>query len=148
MFEDANQQWFHLINANAGLSGWRLQAAIGVAEWTIALVPLSLIVLWMSGAASNRRAAVRACLAVLCGLALNHSIGLLWFHPRPFMARIGHTFMLHAADSSFPSDHATVIMSVALVLLAGASGLARGCGAALVAVGAGAAWARVYLGVH
>lgn len=148
MYEQTNLLWFQMINAAEGLSGWRLAAAIGVAEWTIALIPLSLIVLWMTGSAPNRRAAVRACLAVLCALALNQLIGLLWFHPRPFMAHVGHTFMLHAPDSSFPSDHATIILTVALVLAFGATHLARRCGGILFAVGICVAWARVYIGVH
>lgn len=148
MFEHLNLVLFSLINAPAGLAGWRLSGAVFAAQWLIMLVPLVLVMLWMSGAPAQRQAAVRACLATCVALGINAVIGLLWFHPRPFMEGVGHTFLHHVPDSSFPSDHGTIMFTVALVLLTSAPLLARRWGAVLLPAALAVAWSRVFLGVH
>lgn len=148
MFESLNLYLFSIVNAGAGLAGWRLSAAVFAAEWVILLVPAALVVLWFSGFPAQRRAAVQASLAAAGGLAISGLLGKLWFHPRPFMAGIGHTFMHHAPDSSFPSDHATIMFTVALVLAFSQSLQAQRIGRALLPLAFVVAWSRVFLGVH
>jgi undecaprenyl-diphosphatase len=148
MFEHLNLYLFSFFNARADLGGWRLWGAVFAAEWLILLVPLLLTLLWISGAAANRNAAVRATLATGVALAVNGACGLMWFHPRPFMAGIGHTFINHGADSSFPSDHATIMFTVALVLACSRAPYARRMGSLLLPAALAVAWARVYVGVH
>jgi undecaprenyl-diphosphatase len=148
MFEQLNLALFSALNAHANLSGWQLMSARFAAEWLILLVPLSLAALWIGGAAGQREAAVRAGFAVTAALAINAVIGVAWFHPRPFMAGVGHTFMHHAPDSSFPSDHATIMLTVAMALATSAAGNARRLGTLMMPVAIVVAWSRVYLGVH
>ena len=148
MLDQLNLTLFSALNADAGLAGWRLAGAVFAAEWLIMLVPLFLVLLWINGDQPQREVALRAFLAAACALTINMCIGLLWFNPRPFMAEIGHTFMYHAPDSSFPSDHATSIFSVALVLAFSRIAAARRLGAVLLPSSLVVAWARVYLGVH
>jgi undecaprenyl-diphosphatase len=148
MFEHLNLYLFSILNAQAGLAGWRLSGAVLAAEWLILLVPVVLMLMWLSGATVLRQVAVRATLAVAAGLTINAACGLLWFHPRPFMAGVGHTFLQHAADSSFPSDHATIMFTVALVLALSEAPGARRLGRLMLPVALAVAWARVYLGVH
>jgi undecaprenyl-diphosphatase len=148
MFEQLNLLLFSSLNAEAGLTGWRLQAGVFAAEWLIFLVPTLLVLLWISGEATQRQAAVRASLAAAGALAINGMAGLLWFHPRPFMAGVGHTFMHHASDSSFPSDHATILFTVALVLAFNAAPQVRKYGTMLLPIAVMVAWSRVFLGVH
>jgi undecaprenyl-diphosphatase len=148
MFEQLNLALFSSLNAQAGLSGWQLLGARAAAEWLILLVPLSLTALWIGGVAGQREAAVRAAFATAAALAINAVIGVLWFHPRPFMAGVGHTFMHHAPDSSFPSDHATIMFTVALALMASAAPSARRLGRLVMPVALVVAWSRVFLGVH
>jgi len=148
MFEHLNLILFSFLNAHAGLAGWHLTAATFAAEWLIFLVPLTLVLLWAGGAGPRREVALRAFLAALCALSVNAMIGHLWYSPRPFVAEIGHTFLLHAPDSSFPSDHATSIFSVALVLAFSSVPLARRFGLLLLPLSLVVAWSRVYLGVH
>ncbi|WP_020654447.1 phosphatase PAP2 family protein [Massilia niastensis] len=147
MFEHLNLTLFAALNAHAGLAGWRLLGAVFAAEWLIFMVPCSLVLLW-AGAGPGREVALRAFLAALCALALNGLIGHLWYSPRPFVAEIGHTFMFHDPDSSFPSDHATSILSVALVLAFSQVALARRLGLVMLPLALVVAWSRVYLGVH
>ncbi|MEH6436846.1 phosphatase PAP2 family protein [Massilia sp. DD77] len=148
MLEHLNLILFSALNAHAGLTGWQLLGAVFAARWLIFLMPLALLMLWAGGAGARREVALRACLAALCALALNGLIGHLWYSPRPFVADVGHTFLFHDPDSSFPSDHATSIFSVALVLAFSGVRPARRLGLALLPLALLVAWSRVYLGVH
>lgn len=62
------------------------------------------------------------------------------------MIGLGHTLIPHAADSSFPSDHLTLLWAVAFSFLMHSS--SRVAGLALALLGLPVAWARIYLGVH
>lgn len=148
MFDALNHFLFSLINAAPGLAGWQLHGAIFAAEWVIMIVPLGLVLMWTGGGTVQREAAVQAFLAAVIALTLSKIIGLLWFHPRPFMAGVGQNFLHHAPDSSFPSDHATSMFSVALALMLCRLREARRFGAGLLALAFVVAWARVFLGVH
>ncbi|ALK99255.2 MULTISPECIES: phosphatase PAP2 family protein [unclassified Massilia] len=148
MLENINLLWFSMVNANVGLHGWRLELALFCAEWLILLVPIGLLGLWMSGVGAQREAAVKALAATGCALGINAVIGLLWYHARPFAAGAGHSFMHHAPDSSFPSDHGTIMFTVALVLAASSVPAAKRFGRSLLPLAFVVAWARVFLGVH
>ncbi|MHB1176432.1 MAG: undecaprenyl-diphosphatase [Sulfuriferula sp.] len=148
MLEHFNTQLFLLLNAPAGLHGILLWTVTAIAEWLIWLVPAGLTVLWLSGKLEDQRAAVKALVAGLIALGVNQLIAMLWFHPRPFMAGIGHTYLPHVADSSFPSDHVTLLLTVGLALWASDSIWARRLAGVLLAISPLVAWARIYLGVH
>jgi undecaprenyl-diphosphatase len=66
-----------------------------------------------------RRAVVAAGLSAGLGLALAQVISRLVDRPRPFVAHPDtvHLFAKHAADPSFPSDHATAAFAIAVALL-------------------------------
>jgi undecaprenyl-diphosphatase len=148
MLENINLLWFSMLNSNPGLHGWRLELALFAAEWLILLVPIGLAGLWMSGVGAQREAAVKALAATGVALGINAVIGLLWYHARPFVAGVGHSFMHHAPDSSFPSDHGTIMFTVALVLAAGSVPVATRFGRSLLPLAFAVAWSRVFLGVH
>ncbi|KVK80926.1 PA-phosphatase [Burkholderia cepacia] len=143
--EAFNQALFLIINATSATPPWLIRLAIVVADDLIYLIPVLLTGMWLSGSEAQRNLAIRGCTVALIALGANQLIGLAWQHPRPFMLGLGHTFIAHAPDSSFPSDHATVFASIALTLLAG--GVRRLGGLTLLA-GVAVAWARVFLGVH
>jgi len=143
--EAFNRALFLHLNGSAATPPWLVNTAIGVAEGLIYLIPVLLATLWLWGGQERRRLAVKACLVTLLALGANQMIGLAWMHPRPFMLGLGHAWLDHAAESSFPSDHATVFAGIGLTLLfGGATRLA----AVVLATGAAVAWARVFLGVH
>lgn len=148
MFEHLNLILFSALNAHADLTGWQLLGAIFAAQWLIFIVPLSLVMLWTGGTGPVREVALRAFIAALGALTLNAMIGHFWYSPRPFVLEVGQTFLLHAPDSSFPSDHATSIFSVALVLAFSRVQEARRIGWMLLPLALVVAWSRVYLGVH
>jgi undecaprenyl-diphosphatase len=83
--------------------------------------------------------------AVLLALGLNALISIAIQIPRPHDAGIGHSYLAHAADSSFPSDHATVLFAAAWAFAL--SGRRRSAWL-FAAIGLTVSWARIYLGVH
>ncbi|SMG60990.1 phosphatase PAP2 family protein [Paraburkholderia susongensis] len=143
--ETFNQALFMTINATPATPAWLIGTALVFANYLIWLIPLGLVMMWLSGDIQQRGLAIRACVVTLLALGANQVIGLVWPHPRPFMIGLGHTFLQHAADSSFPSDHGTVFSAVALTLLRGR--MVR-TGSMTVAAGIVVAWARIFLGVH
>jgi undecaprenyl-diphosphatase len=95
---------------------------------------------------ATQRAAVAAGLSAGVALAVAQVVSRLVDRPRPFVADPGavHLFAQHAADPSFPSDHATAAFAigVALLLRQRAWGAVVLVGATILAVG------RVAMGVH
>ncbi|MSN25888.1 MAG: phosphatase PAP2 family protein [Geobacter sp.] len=144
--EELNQALFLMINAPDHAQALLLAMARGVAEWSIWLIPLTLTFGWLRGDERLRKLMLMATASGLAGLLINQLIGLIWQHPRPFMIGLGHTFLAHAPDPSFPSDHLTLIWAVAFSLLLHER--SRTAGLCLALLGLPVAWARIYLGVH
>jgi undecaprenyl-diphosphatase len=144
--ETLNRTLFLWLNAPAHPDAPWLTLATTLADYGILLVPALLAAGWLWGGARRRVVMLVATMAGLIGLSINQMIGLTWMHPRPFMIDLGHTFLAHASDSSFPSDHATLLWSVAFATLRNRD--LRPAGAALALFGVAVAWARIYLGVH
>ena len=144
--ETLNQALFLHMNADLSTPAWMLSIAAVVADYLIFLIPLMLVILWCWGNESQRALALKACVIAFAALGVNQLLGMEWPHPRPFMMGLGHTFILHASDSSFPSDHATVFAAIGLTLVfANCRSVA---GWVILLLGACVAWARVFLGVH
>jgi undecaprenyl-diphosphatase len=143
--ETFNQMLFLMINATPSTPAWQINTARCIADYAIYLVPLALISMWLSGDERQRETALRACCVALFSLGVNQIIGMVWTHPRPFAMGIGHTFLDHAPDSSFPSDHGTIFACVALTLLF--DGMRR-YGVVILLAGLAVAWARIFIGLH
>ncbi len=141
-----NQQLFLLINASAEPDAWLVQCAALLANSPALVAPALLVALWVWGHPAKRGALLSVTGGILIGLGINQLLGLLYFEPRPFMMEIGHTFLPHVPENSFPSDHATLVWTLGLGLIA--TGTAQRWGALVCLYGAGVAWSRVYLGVH
>lgn len=144
--DDLNNALFLLINAPAQPNAKLLEFAKFLAEQTIWFVPFILVVGWLIGREPSRKIMFSAAIAGLIGLLLSQVIGLIWFHPRPFMMGVGNTFIYHMADASFPSDHLTLMWAVSLSFLPYKP--TRMFGLLLTLLVLPVAWARVYLGVH
>lgn len=144
-FEAFNRLLFLHINADGHTPPWLIDGAVGIAEGLIYLMPVLLLYLWFWGIHPHRRLAIKACIVTLTALAINQAIAVFWTHPRPFMIGLGHTWISHVPDSSFPSDHMTVFAAVAVTLLFGG---AWRLGALAALTGLVVAWARIFLGLH
>lgn len=144
--EQLNDQLFLAINAGAHAPTGVVILAVFLANWLVPLTVLLFVVLWVRKDEQSRGLLLSATLIMLLGLGVNQLLGMLYFHPRPFMIGLGHQYLPHPADNSFPSDHATFMWSLgfALLMLGGLRVWSLG----LVAGGLAVAWARVYVGVH
>lgn len=144
--EGANRSLFLALNAPAGLAGISLNLPIGAAKYSIVVLAGIVLWRWLLGKSHDRSVLVHVMLAVIPALALNYVVGLVFFHPRPFMVGLGHTYLAHLPEASFPSDHATFMWTIAFGLLYWSPTRKSGWIALLLA--AATSWARIFLGVH
>jgi len=148
MFEGADQRIFHFMTAPPNLSGGALSIPLMLAEWAIYIGPALLILLWVLGDDQDRRAAVGASLSAFLALAVAAGISSPCFHSRPFMDGLARNYLRHAPDSSFPSDHATLLFALGFSFLAARPAIWRSLWLFPMALACAVGWARVYLGAH
>ena len=93
-----------------------------------------------------RRTVVAAGLSAAAGLLIAAVLARIIDRPRPFVAHPAqiHLFSAHAADSGFPSDHATAAFAIAVAILL----RNRVDGAIVLVFAALLAAGRVAIGVH
>ena len=145
--ETLNQTAFAALNWSTASPGAvaSLEAVAVLPAW---LLPPLLTGIWLLGNRADRETAVLAGLAACVALSIAYVASLAIEHPRPFMIGLAPNILAHAADSSFPSDHATTFFALAFAFgrrpVAGLPGLAGVLGVLGVAVG----FARVALGLH
>lgn len=141
-----NTHLFLMLNAAAD-PGPIMRFAAGIlASGPVLLAPVLLTCLWVWGDPERRPALLAVAGGLFVGQALNVSLGLAWYEPRPFMVGLGRTWLAHVADNGFPSDHATLAWSLGLGLIL--TDASRRWGVAACLLGLAAGWARIYLGVH
>ena len=140
-----NHDLFLFLNAGDDPAPFWIGIAYLLAVYAVLLLPLKLVFDWLWGTQEDRRLALGVLMALVAAGAVNLLIGAFWYVPRPAEAGIGHCYLAHAADSSFPSDHATVLFAALWVYA-----LARRLAAAamMLVTGVAVGWARIYLGVH
>lgn len=143
---DVNQVLFLAINAGPEPPALVLELARLFAVWAVPASIVLFVLLWIRIPDTRRAALISATLIMILGLIVNQVIGAIYLHPRPFMIGLGHQYLAHRSNGSFPSDHAVFIWCLAFSLLA--LGTFRAWAALLVALGVAVAWARIYLGVH
>lgn len=75
------------------------------ASWGL-LVPFALVLVAVATSVSRRRAICEGALGSAVTIILVKAGALLYVHPRPFVVHHVLPLVNHAADNSFPSDHA------------------------------------------
>ncbi|MEN5016154.1 undecaprenyl-diphosphate phosphatase [Erwinia sp. Eh17-17] len=147
--EELNRALFLWVNADANSPEWLIALATFIARDVIAIVPVLIVGLWLWGRrsqlTSQRVLVVKTGIALLYALAISWCLAHLFPHPRPFAIGLGHQFLPHAPDDSYPSDHGTVIFTFAIAFICWHRVWSGGI---LMLTGAAIAWSRVYLGVH
>ena len=98
------------------------------------------------GPTRSKLAAVSAAAAGALALLINLVLSQLWFHARPFVDHPRQTLLLvhHAADNSFPSDHASLALAIAFAVTA----FHRRLGLLLLLGAACIGADRIFIGVH
>jgi undecaprenyl-diphosphatase len=145
--EQLNISLFQAINAATNVQGIGLWFAVFSAKYLIYVTVFALIGLWIWGDLKIRKTVVFAFLCSVIGIVIDWLIGMMYFHPRPFVLGLGHTLIYHAADSSFPSNHTTTLATLSFMFLWRESGRTV-VGLLLLFIALWVGWARVYVGVH
>ncbi len=144
--QELNVEIFDLINKYAGQSHIIDIIAIIIAKYLIFLVPLYLIWMFLRNNDYCKHQSLFAFYSGVVGLLLNFLITLIYFHPRPFMVHIGTILINHMSDSSFPSDHTTLLFSLGFYLLLEKQ--LRIYGAFISIIGLIVGIARIFCGIH
>lgn len=138
----------HWINAAAGRSGALDATMIAAATWGVPLLVVLVAVQWWrrsSDRVGDRHILVAAGLSFLLGLGINQLILLLVHRVRPYDMGVTHLIVAPSADPSFPSDHATAAVAIAVTFLF--HGATRR-GGAFLAAAVVIALSRVFIGIH
>jgi undecaprenyl-diphosphatase len=146
MIEQLNMSLFHLINQYAGLNPFIDILAIFAAKYMPLIIVLGLIYLWIKREDKTQDIVLYGVYAAVIGLLINYIIGLVYFHPRPFMIPTGTLLFSYPGDSSFPSDHTTLMLSLTFMLTYFRE--TRKIGLLFVVLGLIGGFARVFCGVH
>jgi undecaprenyl-diphosphatase len=117
MIEELNNNIFYSINIYAGRNTAIDHFARITAEYLPLVFVLWLLVLWFKKENINKNIALFAGYSTVVGISLNFLITAFYFHPRPFMVGIGTLLVPHAPETSFPSDHTTFMLSIAIMLI-------------------------------
>ncbi|PMR74733.1 undecaprenyl-diphosphatase [Billgrantia endophytica] len=141
-----NLTLFERINAAPDIgTGWLLVAEF-CAVYLIWMIPALLVAGWLRGSDRLKQPLLEAFMATLLALAVSWLIGMFWPMPRPFMVPVGQHFLEHAPTSAFPSNHMTIMLTMAFSLWLHEG--TRRIGRYLLLLALPVAWARVFLGVH
>ncbi len=143
--ETINYLLFAYINGLSGTSLLLDNLAIISAEYMPIVFLAILSYYWFLKEKEEKKIVLLSIYSIGISLCLNFVITLFYFHPRPFMIPVGHLLIPHPPETSFPSDHATFMFSIALTLLYVGR---RASGITLLLLSFIGGFARVYCGVH
>ncbi|TCM64519.1 undecaprenyl-diphosphatase [Acinetobacter calcoaceticus] len=143
--ETINFQLFDVLNAPASASPADINIAIFMANDTLYILMLFLVLAWFLGSYHSKALALKAVLTAAVALLIGYVISLGYHHPRPFMLEMGNTLIKHAPTYSFPSNHMLIFSSIAFSYIFAQR---MKLGLILFGIAIIVAWARVYVGVH
>lgn len=105
-----------LINATSGHIPLLDLLMTTITQFGVQIIVLLVVLQWWSkdDRPHMRHVAVSAGLAFLLGLAINQGVLLFIHRIRPYDAGVTHLLIAKSTDWSFPSDHATASMAVAM----------------------------------
>lgn len=150
LLEQFNLAVFSFFNAAPDASPLSITLAIIIAKYLVYLFPLSLLFYWLWGNEPHlhqqRTFVCKTVVAIAVALFISWLIGVIAPHDRPFVMKVGSSFLEHEPTPSFPSNHGTFIFVVALGYLCWHH--CKRMGYLMLGLSLVIAWSRIYLGVH
>lgn len=139
---------FHFINNLAGKNGNIDGLLIFSSKYLTYIMFAAVCYIFLLGIIKHhktyRYGAIHTFLLMAIGLGINALLGLVAYIPRPFINHHVHLLYPHIPDSSFPSDHATVSMSMA----AGLRWINKPIGWIFMVLSIWVGFSRIYVGHH
>jgi len=142
--ESFNYSFFQAINGMAGHFTLVDEMMKFLSNYGEYMFFLGIIVYWFTRTLSHRRMVVEALLSACVALGIASILGSLFYENRPFVDHHVHLLIQHAANASFPSDHATAAFVVATAFWC----TRRKEGWAWLTLAALISISRVWTGVH
>ncbi|WCN39199.1 undecaprenyl-diphosphatase [Aneurinibacillus uraniidurans] len=105
---------------------------------------LGIVVYWFSGTKKNRQMVLQALLSACVALGISGVIGHFFYRPRPFATHDVIQLIDHANNASFPSNHATGALVIAVSFWL----FRKKMSWAWLLLALGIAFSRVWVGVH
>ncbi|UUZ86338.1 undecaprenyl-diphosphatase [Paenibacillus sp. P26] len=142
--QQLDYQLFQLVNGLAASISFFNPVMRFLAEDAEYLFYIGVIIYWFIRTESNRRMIVQALTAACLGLAVSGLIGMVYYRDRPFVTHVVFQLIKHAANASFPSDHATGAFVIATTIWL----FRKKDGLVWLILAACIAFSRVWTGVH
>lgn len=146
MIERLNINIFKYINHFADINPILNNIAIIIAKYLIFIFILWIVYLWFRRGREYKKIAIYSIYSFILGFLFNLLISFFYYHPRPFMIHLGKLLIQHVSETSFPSDHTTIMLSIAFLSLYFKE--TRKEGLILSIFGFISGMARVFCGVH
>jgi undecaprenyl-diphosphatase len=135
---------FRAINGLAGRNQAVDAIVVACAKFLPVVFALALVGLWLTWRPTNQRAAFLAGISALVALGIGQLIGVAFPRPRPYLTHQANLLISRTADTSFPSDHATLGFAVTVLVWR----YNRRAGTALLLLALVLAFARIFVGAH
>ncbi|MGM0806112.1 MAG: undecaprenyl-diphosphatase [Bacillota bacterium] len=117
MILDTDFKWFMFINERVSTYPLIDNLMIFFAEYVQYAFVLLLIMLWWRNKKNDRVIVFQALFAFSLSYSVNRLFELFLYRERPFITHDIVQLVEHAANSSFPSDHASSAISIAVTLM-------------------------------
>ncbi|MFU1796084.1 undecaprenyl-diphosphatase [Paenibacillus azoreducens] len=142
--DQIDYQLFHAINEWGRSASFLNPFMRFFAEDAFYLFFAGFLIYWFVRNENNRKMVIQSVISVCGGLAVSWLLGHLFYRDRPFVSHAVIQLIQHAANASFPSDHAIGAFAIAasFALYRKKEGIAWLIMAALIA------FSRVWTGVH
>ncbi len=140
---------YHWLNGLSASHPWLGNVAATLESWSIPVFAVATVALWLLARPGGERKWKLACTAALASAAVallaNQAIAHVWSRARPYEAHPGTpVFGTRSSDPSFPSDHASAALAIAVAVFL----FDRLVGGVFLAAATAIALGRVVAGVH
>jgi len=142
--ESINYRFFQAVNGMAGHYTLLDEIMKLLSNYGEYIFFIGIIAYWFTRSMSRRLMVVESLLSACVALGIASILGTLFYQNRPFVDHQVHLLIQHAANASFPSDHATAAFVVATAIWCNR----RREGWAWLALAACISVSRVWTGVH
>ncbi|MED3996339.1 undecaprenyl-diphosphatase [Peribacillus frigoritolerans] len=143
-FIETDYEWFKFINSKVQQYPLIDNIMIFFAEYVQYAFVLLILLLWLLNKSNFRVIAFQAMVSFTLAYSINRIIELFIYRERPFISHEIIQLIEHSANSSFPSDHATSAIAIAVTLWLSSHRFKYSWFILAIIV----AFSRVWVGVH